>query len=71
MATRANKITIHVTPSRHQQTMSLRATGRFGNVSLSIPPNYQTGQALSSAPDHKTYWNAVLVLAQAMILSGP
>lgn len=71
MATRANKITIHVTPNRHLQTMSLRATGRFGNVSLSIPPSYQTGQALSSATDHKTYWNQVLVLAQAMILSGP
>lgn len=69
MATRSNKLTIHVTPARHTQTMSIRASGRFGNVSLSIPPTYQAGQALSSATDHKTYWNAVLVLAQAMVLS--
>ncbi len=69
MATRANKITIHVTPSRHQQTMSIRASGRFGKTSLIIPPTYATGQALSSAVDEKTYWNQVLVLAQAIVLS--
>lgn len=71
MASRANKITIRVTPSRRQQTMSLHATGRFGNVSLAIPPTYQQGQALSPATDHKAYWNAVLTLAQAMVLSLP
>lgn len=69
MARRANKMTIRVTPARHQQTMSIHATGRFGKTSLSIPPTYQTGQTLSSATDAKTYWNAVLVLAQAMVLS--
>lgn len=69
MATRSNKMTIHVTPSRHQQTMSIRASGRFGKVSLSIPPTYQAGQALSAASDAKSYWNAVLTLAQAMVLS--
>jgi len=71
MAARSNKITIRVTPNRHTQNMSLRASGRFGAVSLSIPPSYQQGQALSSATDRKTYWNAVLVLAQAMVLSLP
>lgn len=71
MATRSNKITIRVTPSRHTQNMTLRATGRFGNVSLSIPPTYATGQALSPATDRKAYWNAVLVLAQAQVLSLP
>jgi hypothetical protein len=69
MASRANKITIRVTPAKTQQRMSLSSTGRFGKVSLSIPPTYQTGQALSPATDRKAYWNAVLVLAQAMILS--
>lgn len=69
MATRANKITIHVTPSRHQQTMSIRASGRFGKTSLIIPPTYATGQALADATSQKTYWNAVLVLAQAIVLS--
>ena len=69
MAVRSNKMTVRVTPSRHQQTMSIHATGRFGKVSLSIPPTYAQGQALTAAPDAKTYWNAVLVLAQAMVLS--
>jgi hypothetical protein len=71
MASRANKITVRVTPSRRQQTMSIHATGRFGKTSLSIPPTYQQGQALSAATDEKAYWNAVLVLAQAMVLSLP
>ena len=69
MASRANKFTVRVTPSRHAQTMSIHSTGRFGKTSLSIPPTYQTGQALSSAVDEKTYWNQVLILAQAMVLS--
>lgn len=69
MATRANKITIRVTPARRQQTMSLHATGRFGNVALSIPPTYEQGQALSPATDPKAYWSAVLTLAQAVVLS--
>lgn len=69
MAARSNKFTVHVTPSRHQQTMVIRASGHFGKTSLVIAPTQQTGQALSSATDAKTYWNAVLVLAQAMVLS--
>lgn len=69
MATRSNKFTVHVTPSRHQQVMSIRASGRVGKVSMIIPPTYSAPQALSSATDAKTYWNAVLVLAQAMVLS--
>ena len=69
MASRANKITVRVTPSHRAQTMSIHATGRFGKTSLSIPPTYDHGQALSSAADAKTYWNAVLILAQAMVLS--
>jgi hypothetical protein len=69
MATRSNKITIRVTPARRQQTMSIRATGRFGKVSLSIPPHYTTGQTLSPATDEKAYWNDVLVKAQAIVLS--
>jgi hypothetical protein len=69
MATRANKFTIRVTPSRYRQTMFIRGTGRFGKVSLSVPPTYQTGQALSNSKDAKTYWTAVLTLAQAMVES--
>lgn len=69
MATRSNKFTIHVRPSRHQQTMSIRGTGRFGKVSYSIPPTYATGQALTTGTDEKAYWNAILTLAQAMVLS--
>lgn len=69
MAVRSNKMTVRVSPSRHQQTMSIHASGRFGKVSLAIPPTYQMGQTLTSAPDAKTYWNAVLTLAQAMVLS--
>lgn len=69
MASRSNKITIHVKPARRSQTMSIRATGRFGATSLTIPPTYSAPQTLSSATDAKTYWNAVLVLAQAMVLS--
>jgi hypothetical protein len=69
MASRANKFTVRVTPSRHQQTMSIRATGRFGKISYTIPPTYAVGQALTTGTDEKAYWNAVLVLAQAMVLS--
>lgn len=69
MAARANKITIRVTPSRRQETVSLSATGKFGKVSLTIPPTYDKGLPLSPATDEKTYWNAVLTTAQAMILS--
>jgi len=49
--------------------MSIRATGRFGKVSYSIRPTYATGQALTTGTDEKAYWNAVLTLAQAMVLS--
>jgi hypothetical protein len=69
MATRANKITIHVKPNRNTQTMTLRASGHKGHVSLVIPPHQYPGQALSPATDPKAYWNAVLVLAQAAVLS--
>lgn len=69
MASRSNKFTVHVKPTRRSQTMSIRATGRFGTTSLTIPPTFSGPQTLSSAPDAKTYWNAVLVLAQAMVLS--
>lgn len=71
MASRANKITIRVVPTRRQQTVSLSATGRFGKVSLAIPPTYDQGLPLSPATDHKAYWNAVLTTAQAMVLSLP
>jgi hypothetical protein len=69
MTTRANKITIRVVPSRRSQTMSIRASGRFGKTSLVIPPTYRQGQALSPTTDEKAYWNAVLVLAQSIVLS--
>jgi hypothetical protein len=69
MATRSNKITIHVKPARHQQSMSIRASGRFGHQSLIIPPIYVSGQALSPTTSPEAYWNAVLVLAQAVVLS--
>lgn len=69
MPGRSNKIVVRVSPRRHDQVMSVRATGQMGKVLLSVPPTQQAGQALSPASDPKTYWNAVLVLAQAMILS--
>lgn len=71
MATRANKITIRVVPTRRQQTVSLSATGKFGKVSLSVPPTYNPGLPLSPATDQKAYWGAVLTVAQAMVLSLP
>jgi hypothetical protein len=70
MATRANKITIRVTPARHTQTITLRASGRAGQVSLSIPPLYDQGAALSPGTSAQAYWNAVLIAAQAMVLSS-
>lgn len=69
MATRGTKITVRVAPRRHSQVMSVRASGQVGKVLLQIPPTYSGEQALSPATDPKTYWNAVLTLAQAMILS--
>jgi hypothetical protein len=69
VAPRSNKMTVHVSSARHTQTMTIRASGHMGKVSLVIPPTQQTGQTLSTASDPKTYWNAVLVLAQAMVLS--
>lgn len=69
MPGRSNKIVVHVAPRRHSQVMTVRATGQMGKILLSIPPTQQAGQALSPASDPKTYWNAVLVLAQAMVLS--
>lgn len=69
MATRANKITIRVVPSRRNQSMSLSASGRFGKTSLTITPHYQQGQNLSPTTDEKAYWNDVLVKAQAIVLS--
>lgn len=69
MASRVNKFTVHVRPSRNHQVMSIRATGRFGKVSYTIPPTYSGSQALTTGTDEKAYWNAILVLAQAMVLS--
>lgn len=69
MASRSNKFTVHVKPSRHQQTMSIRASGRAGKVSYTIPPTYALGQTLTTGTDEKAYWNAILTLAQAMVLS--
>lgn len=69
MATRSNKLVVHVQPRRHTQVMTFRATGQAGKVILSIPPTQVLGQALSPASDPKTYWNAVLVLLQAAVLS--
>ena len=69
MTARANKITIRVTPSRRQETISFRASGRFGKTSLQIAPQYHTGQTLSPTTDEKAYWNDVLVKVQAYVLS--
>jgi hypothetical protein len=69
VATRSNKITIRVSPRRHSQVLTLRASGQVGKVLVAIPPNQSGALALSPATDPKTYWNAVLVLAQAQILS--
>lgn len=69
MASRANKFTIRVVPSRRAQVMSLRATGRFGKTSLTIPLTYAQGQTLSPSADAKAYWTDVLVKAQAIVLS--
>ena len=69
MAPRANKITIRVTPSRHQETISFRASGRFGKTSLTIVHQYHTGVTLSPTSDEKAYWNDVLVKVQAYVLS--
>jgi hypothetical protein len=69
MASRANKITIRVTPTRHQETISFRASGRFGKTSLAIPPQYHQGVTLSPTTDEKAYWNDVLVKVQAYVLS--
>jgi hypothetical protein len=69
MATRANKITIRVIPSRRQETISFRASGRFGKTSLTIAPQYHQGVTLSPTTDEKAYWNDVLVKVQAYVLS--
>ena len=69
MTTRSNKLTIRVTPNRRQETISYRASGRFGKTSLIIPPQYHTGITLSPTSDAKAYWNDVLVKVQAYVLS--
>jgi len=69
MAGRANKLTISVKPSRRQETIVFRASGRFGSTSLVIPPQYHTGVTLSPTTDEKAYWNDVLVKVQAYVLS--
>jgi hypothetical protein len=69
MASRANKITIRVTPARRQETISFRASGRFGKTSLTISPQYHKGVTLSPTTDEKAYWNDVLVKVQAYVLS--
>lgn len=69
MAPRANKITIRVLPNRRQQTMSIRASGRFGKTSLIIGPVYTSGQTLSPTASEVLYWNDALIKAQAIILS--
>ena len=69
MASRANKTTIRVTPSRRQETITFRASGRFGKTSLAIVPQYHTGVTLSPTTDEKAYWNDVLVKVQAYVLS--
>jgi len=69
MAGRANKLTIHVTPNRRQETITFRASGRFGKTSLAIPPQYHMGVTLSPTTDEKAYWNDVLVKVQAYVLS--
>jgi hypothetical protein len=69
MPPRANKLTVRVTPSRRQETISFRASGRFGKTSLAIPPQYHQGVTLSPTTDAKAYWNDVLVKLQAYVLS--
>ena len=69
MTSRANKLTIRVTPNRRQETISFRASGRFGKTSLIIPPQYHTGVTLSPTSDEKAYWNDVLVKVTAYVLS--
>lgn len=69
MASRANKITIRVTPNRRLESITFRASGRFGKTSLIIPPQYHTGVTLSPTTDNKAYWNDVLVKVQAYVLS--
>jgi hypothetical protein len=69
MARRANKLTIRVTPSTHQETVVFSATGRFGKTSLTIPPQYHTGVTLSPTTDEKAYWNDILVKVTAYVLS--
>lgn len=69
MTSRANKLTIRVTPNRRQETISYRASGRFGKTSLIIPPQYHTGVTLSPTSDEKAYWNDVLVKVTAYVLS--
>jgi len=69
MTQRANKLTIRVTPSRRQETITFRASGRFGKTSLAIVPQYHTGITLSPTTDEKAYWNDVLVKVQAYVLS--
>jgi len=69
MTQRANKLTIRVTPSRRQETITFRASGRFGKTSLAIVPQYHTGITLSPTTDEKAYWNDILVKVQAYVLS--
>ena len=42
-----------VTPSRRQETISFRASGRFGKTSLIINPQFHTGVTLSPTTDEK------------------
>lgn len=69
MASRANKLTIRVTPNKRQETITFRASGRFGKTALTIGPQYHTGVTLSPTSDEKAYWNDVLVKVQAYVLS--
>lgn len=69
VARNSNKFTIRVSPSRTQEAIVFRTTGRFGKTVLSLGPIYMPGQTLSPATDAKGYWNDVLVKVQAKLLS--
>jgi len=64
MASLTNRIVITVTPARYTETIQLRAVGRHGKTSLSVPSTRRGPVPLTGAPDAKTYWTAILAAAQ-------
>jgi len=67
----ATKFTVRVTPSRRATTISWRATGRFGRLSMARYTHKLINQPIPPTTSHQAFWSAVLTAVQGDLGSSP